>query len=166
MWKWQVFTKNNNHMDVTLNTLVFQVVEHCKFWQPSQKLKGFSSSTKLFAIGITIVAKMAIVNNHVNSLHNLQDLNNKIIDLVRFFFMCSFINVFYCNEIVNDLETLLQALHPCLQLLCRYQRFFTFTSYFIMTKLTMSGANHVCSLITHVHFRSFYNRWNVLLHLF
>ncbi len=86
-------------------------------------MKGFSSSTKLFAIEIIALTRKSIVNNHVNGLHNLQDLNDETMDLVRSLFLCSFIYVFCCNEIVNDLETLLQALHPCLQLLCHYQSF-------------------------------------------
>jgi hypothetical protein len=57
---------------------------------------------------------MAIINNHVNGLHNLQDLNNKTVDLVRLFFLRSFIYIFFHNEIMNDLETLFQVIHPCL----------------------------------------------------
>jgi hypothetical protein len=38
---------------------------------------------------------MAIVNNHGNNFHNLQDLKDKIVDLVRIFFLHSFINVFF-----------------------------------------------------------------------
>jgi hypothetical protein len=108
-----------------------------------QKLKGFFSSTKLFAIRIIAMARMAIVNNHAIGLHNLQDLNDKIMDLVRSFFLCSFIYVVCYTEIVNDLETLLQALHPCLPLL----ELFTFTSYSIVMESTLSGANCVSSLM-------------------
>jgi hypothetical protein len=42
---------------------------------------------------------------------------------------------------------------------------FTFTSYSVVTESTMNGVDHICSLILHVHSRSFYNWWNVLLHL-
>jgi len=48
-------------VDVTLSTLGFQVIERCRFWKPLQKLKGFSSPTKLSTIGITILARMAFV---------------------------------------------------------------------------------------------------------
>ncbi len=89
------------------------------------------------------MARMAIVNNHAIGLHNLQDLNDKIMDLVRSFFLCSFIYVVCYTEIVNDLETLLQALHPCLPLL----ELFTFTSYSIVMESTLSGANCVSSLM-------------------
>jgi hypothetical protein len=85
-----------------------------------QKLKGFSSSTKLSTIGIIALVRMAIVNNHLTTFTSLQDLNNKTVDLVRFFLGHYFFNVFCYNEKVNDLETLLQALHPCLQPLCHY----------------------------------------------
>jgi hypothetical protein len=37
---------------------------------------------------------MAIVNNHVNGLHNLQDLNDEIVDLVRFSF-CILLFMFF-----------------------------------------------------------------------
>jgi len=66
---------------------------------------------------------MAIVNNHDNSLHNLRDLNGETMDLVRSFFLRSFIYAFCYNEIVNDLEILFQVIHPCVQLLCRYRSF-------------------------------------------
>jgi len=72
-----------------------------------QKLKGFSFSTKLSVIGITTLAEMVIINNHANGLHNLQDLNNKTMDLVRSFFLHSFIYVFCYNEIVNDVDVFL-----------------------------------------------------------
>jgi hypothetical protein len=58
------------------------------------KVERIFFSTKLFAIGIIILVGMAIVNNHVNGLHSLQDLNDKVVDLVRSFFLCSFIYVF------------------------------------------------------------------------
>jgi hypothetical protein len=70
-------------------------------------LKGIFSSTKLSVIGITTLVRMAIVNNHVNGLHNLQDSNDENVDLVRFLFLHSFIYVFCCDEIMNDMETLL-----------------------------------------------------------
>ncbi len=68
-----------------------------------KKLKGFSFSTKFFTIGIIALAIMAIVNNHVNGLHSLQDLNDEIVDLVRFYFIfCVFLFMFFA--IMNDLE--------------------------------------------------------------
>jgi hypothetical protein len=85
-------------------------------------LKGLSSSTKFFVIGITTLARMVIVNM-LTCLHNLQDFNDETLDLVRSFFLHSFIYVFCCNEIVNNMETLFQALLPCLQLLCHYSNF-------------------------------------------
>jgi hypothetical protein len=39
-------------------------------------MKILSSSTKLFDIGIITLVGMVIVNNHVEDLHNLQDLND------------------------------------------------------------------------------------------
>jgi len=52
---------------------------------------------------------MVIVNKHANGLHNLKDLNNEAMDFVIFYFLCSFIYVFWCNEIVNDVDVFL----PC-----------------------------------------------------
>jgi hypothetical protein len=50
---------------------------------------------------------MVIVNNHANGPHNLQDFNDETMDFVRSFFLCSFIYVFRCNEIVNDVDVFL-----------------------------------------------------------
>ncbi len=74
-----------------------------------QKLKGFTSSTKLSTIGITTLAIMATNNNHVNGLHSLQDLKDKTMDLVRSFFLHFFIYVFCYNETMNDVDVFL----PC-----------------------------------------------------
>ncbi len=88
-----------------------------------QKLKGLSSSTKLFVIGITTLARMAIISNYVNNLHNLQNFNDETMDLVYKKNCIILFMFFWSDKIMNNMETLLQALHPCLHLLCHYWNF-------------------------------------------
>jgi len=108
-----------------------------------QKLKWFSSSTKFFVIGIAILARMAIVNNHVNNLHSLQDLN-LVRSLFLHFFKCFLLqwNNEWFGNFISSFTSLFTIFLPLSKL-------FEFTSCSIMTKSMMSGTNCVCLLITH-----------------